>query len=143
MSVNVATFYGEVIEDHPASFLARVCSLSGSGNEIQDEGPVIQAADVATITCKVYDISTDRDAETGTEITPAPTLTAANVFALRTAGWGADQHGYNFRHDIAGTFFADPDEWRLLEYDITLTDIAGGTVIPLTLRVKIRSRTRS
>ena len=142
MNNGVAVHYGECSEDGPFSFLARVCSLSGTGSEVvQGEGPVILAADVSTVTCKVYDLGTERDADTGTEITPAPTLTSANVFALRTAGWVEQPpNGYNFRHDVAAAYLADPGEWRLFEYEITLTD---GALICLELRVKTRARIRS
>ena len=133
-------WYGEGWEDAQLPVLARFSALAGSGSEmVQGEGPCIVVADVSAITCKVYDLGTDRDAATGTEVTPAPTLTSANVFVLRAAGWTKDLHGYNFRHDLAAAYLADPDEWRLLEYRITLTD---GTILPLSVRVKTASIVR-
>jgi hypothetical protein len=142
MSKGAVIYYGEVNEDGPFSALNRVCSLNGSGDEqATGEGPVIQVADVDTITCKVFDIGTDRDATTGTEVTPAPTLTSANVFdTLRTSGWEQDDYGYNFRHDVAASYLADPGEWRLIEYKITLT---GGEVSWIEWRVKTKAKQTS
>lgn len=142
MNNGAATLYAEANEDKPFSVLARPCSLSGTGSEyVQGEGPAIKVADVASIACKVYDIGTDRDAATGTEVTPAPSLTSANVFDTpRTAGWQSDTHGYTFRHDVAVAFVADPAEWRLLEYTITLTD---GTTVAIEVRVYIRPKVAS
>lgn len=119
--------YALTHEDSTTSVLGRLCSLSGSGEEVKPgEGYVCLQADVSAIACRVYDLGTDRDAATGTEVTPAPTLTpAANVFnALRTVGWpvARDRHGYNFRHDIGAAFLADPGEWRLFEYRFTFAD---------------------
>jgi hypothetical protein len=132
--------YAETFEDIPVSHLRRVTALAGTGSEVvQGEGPVVKQADVSSITCRVYDIGTDRDAEAGVEVTPAPTLTAsANIFdALQTAGWAEDLYGYNFRHDVDALYLADPGEWRLLEYKIVLA--AGGSV-GLELRVKTKPR---
>lgn len=141
MNNGATVHYGECNEDGPYSALARVTSLSGTGSEhVQGEGPVIKVADVSSITCKVFDLGTDRDAATGVEVTPAPTLTSANVFdTLRTAGWDVpnDLVGYNFRHDVGAAYVADPDEWRLVEYKITLTD---ATVIWLEFRVFVRGK---
>jgi hypothetical protein len=134
--------YAEVDEDGQLSVLSRLTSLSGTGSElVQGEGPVVKVADVSTITCKVYDLGDERDADTGTEVPPAPTLTSVNVFdTLRTAGWKSDVIGYNFRHDVAAAYLADPAEWRLFEYEVTLTD---GALICLEVRVKTRARIRS
>lgn len=128
-------FWGEVHEDGPFSVLNRVTSLSGTGSEVQrGEGNLILQADVASITCKVFELASF-DADAGAEVTPAPTLTAAaNVYdALQTAGWAADEHGWNFRLDVGAAYLADPDEWRLIEIRIVLD---GGEVIWIEWRVK-------
>lgn len=142
MNNGVTVIYGECNEDGPFSALHRVTSLSGTGAEkSQGEGPVIKVADVSAITCKVYEIAGRDEAPAAAAISPDPTLTSANVFdTLRTAGWKSDLIGYNFRHDVAAIYVADPGEWRLIEYKITLTD---GSVIFLEYRIKTRAKATS
>lgn len=143
MRAKTYVIWGEADEDCSFSILARLCALSGSGSEYgAGEGNVLQQADVSTITCKVFDLSTDKDATTGVEVTPAPTVTVStSVFdTLRTVGWPTDddQHGYNFRHDLGVAYAADGGgEWRLVEYVVTLTD---GTVAAIEARVKVRAK---
>ncbi len=129
---------GVVNEDGTWSVLARVCGLDGSGSEYRNgEGNVLQAADVATITCKVYDLGTDETTDPGTAVSPDPTVTVATsvLDTLRTAGWNEDRIGYNFRHDLGPTYSATGGEYRRAEYVITLT---GGGVVPLNALVKVR-----
>ena len=129
---------GVVNEDGTWSVLARVCSLDGSGDEHRvGEGNAIEAADVSTITCKVYDLGTDETTDPGVEVTPAPTVTVATsvLDALRTTGWPVDRIGYNFRHDLGPTYSATGGEWRRAEYVITLT---GGGVIVLNALVQVK-----
>ncbi len=121
--------------------LARMVSLDGSGDEVKPgEGACLQQADVSAITCKVYDLGTDKDAATGTEITPAPTLVVAtNVYdALRTTGWpvAIDPHGYNFRHDVGVAYVPSPNNWYQIEYKFTLA--VGGGVAWLRGKVKTK-----
>lgn len=133
-----AVIRGQVNEDGTFSVLARVCSLDGTGEEYADgEGPVLKAADVSTVTCKVFDLGTDETTAAGTEVTPAPTVTVATsvLDTLRTAGWGEDRAGYNFRHDLAPAYAADPGEFRLVEYKFTLT---GGGVFFVKALVRTR-----
>jgi len=141
----VFVIWGEAHEDAAFSVLARVCALSGTGSEyLPGEGPVVKQTDVSSITCKVYDIGTDKDATTGTEVTPAPTVTVStSVFdTLRTAGWPVDEDrdGYNFRHDLGVAYTAEGGEWRLVEYTFTLTD---GTVAKAEARVRVREKVGS
>lgn len=132
-------FEAVVNEDGSWSALSRLCALQGSGEEVKPgEGPVLLQADVASITCKVYDLGTDPDAA-GSEVTPAPTLTpAANLFdTLRTVGWptAQDRFGYNFRHDVATTFVPTGGNWYRNEYRLVLDD---GAVLWLVGRVRAR-----
>ncbi len=132
----VGPTYGVVSEDGTFSALARLVGLDGSGGEVcPGEGAVLLAADVSSVACRVYDLGADRDSDAGTEVTPAPTVAApADVVsdALRTVGWAADDYGYNFRHDVGPAYTADPGEWRLVEYQVTLT---GGGVLRVAYRV--------
>lgn len=133
-------WYGEANEGGTAHALARLVSLDGSGSEVKPgEGACLLQTDVSSITCAVYDLGTNPDEEAGTEVTPAPTVTvAANLFdTLRTVGWPTqdDPHGYNFRHDVGPEYLADPNEWRLFEYRITLD---SGGVVWFLAKVKTR-----
>ncbi len=131
----MSAFAGKVSEDGTFSVLARITSLDGTGLEVvAGEGNVLTQADIASITCKVFDLGTNRNNTSGTEVTPAPSLAVAtNVFdTLRTTGWGQDSYGYNFRHDVSASYVPDGGEWVLLEYKITLT--AGGVA---WLKVKV------
>jgi hypothetical protein len=134
------TWYGDVNEDGSFNILARVTAIEGSGTAVKpEEGNPLQQADVSTITCKVFTIAS-RDATTGTEVTPAPTLTpAANLYdALQTLGWptGRDPHGYNFRLDLGPAYSASPAQWVLVEVKFTLS---GGGVVWLKVRVKTKA----
>ena len=119
------TWYGKVNEDGSFSILSRVTSLDGTGTQVKArEGNCLKQADVDNIMCKVVALGTNKYATSGTEITPAPTLTpAANLYdTLQTNGWPTedDWAGYNFRHDISPTFVPDGDQWYLFEYKFTL-----------------------
>lgn len=136
--MSVGTYYGKVNEDGSFYVLARVCSLDGSGEEVvPGEGAVLQQADVSAITCKVYDLGTNRNATSGTEVTPAPTVTVStSVFdALRTVGWDKDTWGYNFRHDLSASYAPTGGDWYLLEYKFTL--VSGGVA---WLKVKVQAQ---
>lgn len=133
------TWVGAVNEDGSFSILARVVSLDGAGIQVNaDEGNCLLPADVSSITCKVFSLGDNKDATTGTEITPDPTLTPnGNLFStLRTAGWPVltDPAGYNFRHDVAASYVPNPNEWYQVEYQFTLA--VGGTAWG---RVKVKT----
>lgn len=133
-------FYGTVQEDGNYTVLARMCSLDGTGDEyIPGEGKVLKQADVSSIGCKVYALGTDKNSLTGTEVTPSPSVSiSSSIFdTLRTTGWPlvppGDLHGYNFRHDLSGTYAPAPEEWYLIEYTFNL---ASGGVAYLKEKVK-------
>jgi hypothetical protein len=141
------TWYGNVNERGSYSVLARITALDGSGTQVEpSEGNCITQDDVYTLTCKIFDLGTDKDNTTGTEITPAPTLTPTdNIYdTLQTNGWpvGEDYAGYNFRHDVKPLYVPDADHWYLLEYKFTLTGIGTGTTddVVIWLRVKVKSK---
>lgn len=127
---------GRVNEDGSYSVLARVTGLDATGAELAPgEGNLVKQADLSSISCKVFDLGTSRTNQSGSEVLPAPTPTpAANVFDTpRTVGWGADDLGYNFRHDLGPAYAPDGDHWYLIEYKFTLTT---GGVGWLKVRVK-------
>jgi hypothetical protein len=129
------TWTGYVNEDGTYSILARVCSLSGSGDEVEPgEGNVVTQADVTSITAKVYSLGASKTSD-GTEITPAPTVTVGtSIFdTLRTTGWKEDTHGYNFRHDLGVSYVPAPREWYVIEYRFTFV---GGGIAWLPVYVK-------
>lgn len=115
--------YGKVNEDSGYANLGRFCALDGSGDEVRaGEGYVLQVADVMTVTCKVYALAS-RDATTGVEITPAPTIAPADVFfdVLQTTGWPTDEdeYGYNFKHNLSPVYTPNGGIWYLVEYKVT------------------------
>lgn len=131
---SAGTFVFVTNEDGSYSILGRVCALQGTGTAVNPrEGNPLKQADVGSITAKVFNLGTDQFNESGTEITPAPTLTAAaNVYdTLQTSGWPTDDDpdGYNFRHDLSPTYCPTGANWYLIEYKITLTSALGSGVI--------------
>lgn len=138
-SQGAKTYYGLVNEDGSFSVLARLTSLDGSGDQVQPrEGNCLTQDDVLSITCKIFDLGTDKDNEAGTPLSPDPTVTVSDsIFdTLRTVGWPTDRDyaGYNFRHDIEPTYVPTGGNWYLLEYKISLS--GGGTS---WLRVKVKA----
>lgn len=139
MSKGSRIWYGQANEDGSCTLLARITSLDATGEEyLPGEGPVVLQDDVSTITCKVYDLGTDKDALTGTEVTPAPTVVVAtNIFdTLRRSGWPlppeGDTIGYNFRFDVGAAYLPNPNTWYAIEFLFTLV---GGGVFPAKFRV--------
>lgn len=127
---------GVVHEDGTASVLARMTSLDGTGEEqFPGEGNVLKQANINSISAKVYNLGSNKNNASGTEVLPAPTLTpAANVFdTLRVIGWKEDEAGYNFRHDVSATYLSDPNTWYLVEYKFVL---ASGGVAWLLAKMK-------
>lgn len=132
------TWYGKVNEDGAYSILSRLTSLNGSGTAVhRREGNLIQQVDVASITCKVYNLGVDRNAESGTEVGSAPTVVVSTSIydTLQTLGWPTedDYAGYNFRHDLSAAYAPEANVWYLVEYKVTLT---SGGVLWLKVRVK-------
>lgn len=133
------TWLGKVNEDGTFSIMARVTALEGTGTLVYDrEGPCLTQADISAITVKVINLGSNKDATSGTEITPVLTITVSdNIYdTLQTVGWPTekDYAGYNFRHDIGPTYAPNGSEWYLIEYRIALN---GGGVV--WVRVKVKS----
>lgn len=139
MSTNM--WYGQVQEDGTFSVLSRITALSGTGTTVRDiEGPCVKKADVASITCKVYSLGTNRNNQAGVALSPDPTVTINDsIFdTLQTSGWPTteDRAGYNFRFDVGATYVPNGNEWYLIEFKITL---ASGAIVWLKLKVKTSS----
>lgn len=123
------TWYGRVYEDGSFKVLARLVSIDGSGEEVQPgEGNCIQQSDITSITCHIYDLGSNRNNQSGSEITPAPTVTVVDTILdiLAVVGWSADYYGYNFMHNISKTYLPNPSNYYLIEYEFTLA--AGGNM---------------
>lgn len=123
------TWYATVNEDGSFSILSRVCSLAGTGETVAArEGPTLVQADVSSITAKIFALGTSKDNQSGTEITPAPTLTMTdNLYdELQTSGWPIEEDaaGYNFRFDVSPIYVPNGGEWYKVEVKVTL--IGGG-----------------
>lgn len=129
-------YYGRVNEDGGFTIYGRVTArdATGSASPRATEGNLVLAADLSTITCRVYDITP----ATPVEITPAPTVTISSAIqaTIQTTGiWGLLKDevgatlGGNFLHDIPAanvpTGATDGTQKYLVEYKFTTT---GGAV---------------
>lgn len=115
-------------EDGDATALGRITARNGSGDAtgVDGEGNWLEQADVATITCKVFDLNS------ATPDTPiaTPTVTVATSVLdtpeTTNVAWTKDTTGYNFVHDLAASNFPTGNHWYVVEYTVTLT---GGAVM--------------
>jgi hypothetical protein len=121
------TFHVTWKEDGTATALARITARNGSGDAtgVNGEGNWLQAADISTITYKLFDL----DGSTPTTATESGSLTVANVVldtpVTTNVIWTKDTTGYNFIHDLTNTWFPNPNRRYRMEYTVTLT---GGAV---------------
>jgi len=121
------TFQVQWNEDADATVLARITARTGSGaaTGVAGEGNWLEQADISSITCKVFDRSSDTP---GTEIaTPTVTVSTSVVDTPVTATtlWTKDSTGYNFIHDVAASNFPTGNHTYRIEYTVTLV---GGAV---------------
>lgn len=103
-------------------FQNRVVAPDGTGTSVTFESNCITAADVSSIACTVYDVdSGDLDSQ-GTAV---PITTAAILALAIPNEWqNKDTVGRNFRHQVAGSYFSQPDHTYRVVYAITT---AAGT----------------
>jgi hypothetical protein len=110
-------------EDGGATVLGRITARDGSGaaTGISGEGNWLEPADVATITCKVFDL----DSATPNTAFATPTVTVVTSVVdppvTSTAIWTLDSTGYNFIHDLAASNFPTGKHRIRVEYEVTLT----------------------
>jgi len=122
----------EFHEDESCTVLARLCARDGSGDATGEdgEGNWLEQADFSTITCAVYDVSSD----TPNTAIATPTVTIAthvlDTPVTTAVIWTRDTVGYNFAHDLPKTAFPTGNNEYEVVYTFTLT---GGTVFHLTL----------
>lgn len=108
MPTKTTPIEGKVWEDGGAFFMARVTG--------RDAANITQAT-ISSITYKVFDI---KDLP-GSEKTSG-TLTVSDVVfnTLQTDNrWSKDSTGYNFRHEMPASTFADGDRFYQVEYLFT------------------------
>ena len=98
-------FFVQWSEDGDATVLGRITSRAGSGaaTGIDGEGNWLEQADVASITCSVFDLDSD---------------TPVTVNTL----WTVDTTGYNFIHDLAATNFPTGSNRYSVEYAVSMTN---------------------
>lgn len=114
-------------EDGSATALARMTARDGSGSAtgVAGEGNWLQQADLSSITCAVYDLSS----ATPTVAIVSPTVTISSAIldtpVTSTALWCRDTVGYNFLHDLPPTAFPTGGSMYRVEYKFTTT---GGAV---------------
>ncbi len=120
-------FHVDWNEDGDATVLGRLTARNGSGvaTSIDGEGNFLQVADIATITCKIFDLdSATPDTEISTPTVTVATEVLDTVVTAQTI-WTEDTVGYNFLHDLAGSEFPTGERRYRVEYTVTLT---GGAV---------------
>lgn len=111
-----------VFEDAGVSLMARVYAADAT---------ILVQADLSSITCSVYDVSSPSSAVA----TPTVTISSVVFDTLQTdARWTEDSTGYNFRHDLAATVFATPGKIYRVEYKFTQT---GGEIFFLVFEVSV------
>lgn len=117
-------------EDATATCLGRITARNATGSATgrAGEGKFLKQADIASITCKVFDLD---GATPDTPVaTPTVTISSAILDTPDTADtlWTVDTYGYNFIHDIANTVFADGNHRYRVEYTVTLASGLGSGV---------------
>lgn len=118
-----------------ANFQARIVSKVGTGTDISStppgpEGKAIVQADVSTIACAVYDLSSS----TPTVVVATPTISIAGSISnsLTVDSIWSHEHeaidatGRNFLHTVAGSVFAIANHVYRVCYTIVLTN--GSTI---------------
>jgi len=115
-------------EDGSTTALARITArdATGAATGISGEGKWIKQADLSSITCAIYDISSSTpDAATST---PTVTISSAIIDTPVTDGviWDVDSTGYNFLFDFASTAFPTGNHRYRIEFKFTTT---GGAVL--------------
>ena len=116
-------------ENGSATTLGRVTAWNGTGaaTGINGEGRFVQQSDLSSITYGVY--SRDNDgAFTAVSGESGTLVIATNILDTVDATnevWTQDTVGYNFRHDLPATSFADAETFYLVEYVFTFT---GGEI---------------
>ena len=114
-------------EDSTPEILGRVTArnATGAATGVSGEGKFLKIADVAGITAKFYNLTTDPTGESPTSLT----LTVADVIidTPDESGevWTKDDVGYNFRHTPSASLFATGGDIYRMEYRFELT---GGAV---------------
>lgn len=113
-------------EDGSATALARVTArdATGAATGISGEGKWIKQADLSSITCAIYDLSSSTP-DTATS-TPTVTISSAIIDTPVTDGviWDVDSTGYNFLFDFAATAFPTGNHRYRIEFKFTTTGSA-------------------
>ena len=127
-------------EDGSATALARMTARDGSGaaTGVAGEGNWLQQADLASITCAVFDMS---DSGTAAIATPTVTISSAiiNTPVTSTAIWCRDSVGYNFLHDLPPTAFPTGGHVYRIEYKFTTTGGAVGWLLMEGMATAVRT----
>lgn len=128
MSANTPTNPIQVTwnEDGSATVLGRVTARDGSGTAtgVRGEGNWLQQADLSSITCSVFDLSS----ETPDTAIATPTITISSVIVdspvSTTVLWTEDTTGYNFIVDLAASNFPTGNNVYRVEFKFTTTGSA-------------------
>ncbi len=122
-----------VREDGDFDILARITAFSASGSlsPNEDEGYLLKAADVSSITSKAFN-------DAGTQLFSG-TFTGCNCIVdtlQETGAWKLLVDGGNYRHAVPAAWVATGDSRIWIEDKFTLT---GGEVFHLRVEVNIEN----
>lgn len=121
--MSAITIRDAVFEDSEFVCLARLLGADGE--------PILQA-DIASITCNVFDL----DADDPTAIVTSPTVAVSSVISdtLQTdPTWTKDATGYNFKHLVLDTVLSSGGHRYRVEYIFVPTN---GSKFPLVFEIK-------
>jgi hypothetical protein len=107
----------------PADCEARLTARDGTGAAVPGEGATLAPADVASITCAVYDL----DSASWTTPVATPTVPLSAMSALVVDGDWDDAYGRNFVFTVAGATFSIPHHRYQIQFILTLTG-SGNTL---------------
>jgi hypothetical protein len=114
----------------PCVCQARIVAPDATGAGVTNEGNAVQAADVSTISCTVYDVTPPTPAT----ISASPTITTAAITALTADnqwsrfGVPIDSTGRNFLFTVPGTAFPIGNRTYWAVFKIVLTGATGSTL---------------
>ena len=120
-------FYIRWQEDSTPTVLGRITAPNGTGaaTGVDGEGNWLKQADISTITCKVFDLSSAAPNTPVAEPTVDKTVAVLDTPVTTNVVWTEDTVGYNFTHQLLNTIFATGEHTYRVEYKVTLT---GGAV---------------
>lgn len=97
-----------VWEGQNVTFVARMLTAAGA---------MFVQADITSVTCKVFDLTSNTPDTAATTLSPAVSSVFFNT-AQTDGYWGLDNTGYNFRHTVTGSAFPKGGRRYRVEYEV-------------------------